>query len=151
MKQLKETLQSACTERDNIESERALDAELERMQTIISSLTEERDQLQEILQVLREEKNHLKKEMEEKDELVRENLYKLWCILWVHDVEPFLSQAIMFISNMTRIKLFFFSRFNFQILRVQSDLNKEQFSDSSCVTSEENPVQLQQVLLASLV
>ncbi|XP_060754645.1 centromere-associated protein E isoform X2 [Neoarius graeffei] len=100
VKQLKETLQSACTERDNIESERALDAELERMQTIISSLTEERDQLQEILQVLREEKNHLKKEMEEKDEL---------------------------------------------ILRVQSDLNKEQFSDSSCVTSEENPVQLQQV------
>ncbi|XP_060754646.1 centromere-associated protein E isoform X3 [Neoarius graeffei] len=100
VKQLKETLQSACTESDNIVSERALDAELERMQTIISSLTEERDQLQEILQVLREEKNHLKKEMEEKDEL---------------------------------------------ILRVQSDLNKEQFSDSSCVTSEENPVQLQQV------
>lgn len=134
-------------------SERALDAELERMQTIISSLTEERDQLQEILQVLREEKKHLKKEMEEKDELVRENLYKLWCILWVHDVEPFSSQAIKFISNMTRIILFYFfpSQFNFQILRVQSDLNKEQFSDSSCVTSEENPVQLQQVLLASLV
>lgn len=74
MKQLKEDLQSARTERDHNVSEKAFDAELERMQTHISSLTEERDQLQEILQVLREEKNHLKREMEEKDEMVREEL-----------------------------------------------------------------------------
>lgn len=71
MKQLKEDLQSACSERDKIESEKALESELERMQTSISSLTEERDQLQEILQGLREEKSQLKRELEEKDELVR--------------------------------------------------------------------------------
>ncbi|MCJ8747829.1 hypothetical protein PDJAM_G00157970 [Pangasius djambal] len=70
VKQLKEELQSACAERDNIVSEKALDPELERMQSNISSLTEERDQLQEILQGLREEKSQLKREMEEKDELI---------------------------------------------------------------------------------
>ncbi|XP_034156118.2 centromere-associated protein E isoform X2 [Pangasianodon hypophthalmus] len=70
VKQLKEELQSVCAERDNIVSEKALDSELERMQSNISSLTEERDQLQEILQGLREEKSQLKREMEEKDELI---------------------------------------------------------------------------------
>ncbi|XP_017313628.1 centromere-associated protein E isoform X3 [Ictalurus punctatus] len=70
VKQLKEDLQSACSERDKIESEKALESELERMQTSISSLTEERDQLQEILQGLREEKSQLKRELEEKDELI---------------------------------------------------------------------------------
>ncbi|KAF4075058.1 hypothetical protein AMELA_G00230190 [Ameiurus melas] len=62
--QLKEDLQSSCSERDEIASE------LERMQTSIGSLTEERDQLQEILQGLREEKSQLKRELEEKDELI---------------------------------------------------------------------------------
>ncbi|XP_053471518.1 centromere-associated protein E isoform X3 [Ictalurus furcatus] len=70
VKQLKEDLQSACSERDEIASEKALESELERMQTSIRSLTEERDQLQEILQGLREEKSQLKRELEEKDELI---------------------------------------------------------------------------------
>lgn len=71
MKQLKEDLQSACADRDTVVCERALDSELERMQSNIHSLTEERDQLQEIVQSLREEKSQLKIEMEEKDEMVR--------------------------------------------------------------------------------
>ncbi|GAA6089757.1 centromere-associated protein E isoform X1 [Tachysurus ichikawai] len=70
VKQLKEDLQSACAERDTDVRDEALDFELERMQTNILSLTEERDQLQEIVQGLREEKIQLKEEMEEKDEMI---------------------------------------------------------------------------------
>ncbi|TSK17800.1 Centromere-associated protein E [Bagarius yarrelli] len=68
--QLKEALQSACTERDTIACEKALDAELEKMQTNIRALTEEREQLQEMVQGLRDEKSQLKRELEEKDELI---------------------------------------------------------------------------------
>ena len=62
MKQLKEELQCACAERDNILSEKRLNnlEELERLQANITSLAEERDQLQEISQGLREEKTQLK-------------------------------------------------------------------------------------------
>lgn len=74
MKQLKEDVQTACAERDGAASEKALDSELDRMQTNIRCLTEERDQLQEMLQGLREEKSQLKRELEEKDEMVREEL-----------------------------------------------------------------------------
>lgn len=74
VRQLKQDLQSACVERDHSTSEKALDLEMERMQTSISSLAEERDQLQEILQGLREEKSQLKRELEEKEEMVREAL-----------------------------------------------------------------------------
>ncbi|XP_027012210.2 centromere-associated protein E isoform X2 [Tachysurus fulvidraco] len=70
VKQLKDDLQSACAERDTDVRDKALDSELERMQTNILSLTEERDQLQEIVQGLREEKSQLKEEMEEKDEMI---------------------------------------------------------------------------------
>ncbi|KAK1802937.1 hypothetical protein P4O66_021473 [Electrophorus voltai] len=79
VKQLKEELQSVCAERD-ILSEKTLSntKEMERM-CDIGSLTVEREQLQETLQSLREERAQLQKEMEEKDELVRDwwNLYKL--------------------------------------------------------------------------
>ncbi|KAM9454725.1 centromere-associated protein E [Clarias gariepinus] len=72
VKQLKEDLQSARTERDDAASEKPLDSELERMQTRIGCLTEERDQLQEILQGLREEKSQLMMELEEKDEMMHD-------------------------------------------------------------------------------
>lgn len=62
--------------------ERGLDSELERLQTNIVSLTEERDQLQEIIQGLRDVKNQLKREMEEKDEMVS---------VWVFQLEPVLN------------------------------------------------------------
>ncbi|KAK3511021.1 hypothetical protein QTP70_029023 [Hemibagrus guttatus] len=70
VKQLKEDLESACADRDTVVCEKAPDSELERMQTNIHSLTEERDQLQEIVQGLREEKSQLKREVEEKDEMI---------------------------------------------------------------------------------
>ncbi|KAI5629562.1 centromere-associated protein E isoform X2 [Silurus asotus] len=70
VKQLKEDLEAAHAERDNVASERALDSASERMQSTIGSLTEERDQLQEILQGLREEKSQLKSEIEAKDEMI---------------------------------------------------------------------------------
>ncbi|XP_037399048.1 centromere-associated protein E isoform X2 [Pygocentrus nattereri] len=71
VKQLKEELQCACAEKDNILAEKHLNnSELQRMQANIASLIEERDQLQEILQGLREEKTQLKREMEEKDEMI---------------------------------------------------------------------------------
>ncbi|KAL6481452.1 hypothetical protein MHYP_G00095320 [Metynnis hypsauchen] len=71
VKQLKEKLQCACAEKDNILTEEHLNnLELQRMQANIASLTEERDQLQEILQGLREEKTQLKREMEGKDEMI---------------------------------------------------------------------------------
>lgn len=75
VRQLEEDLRSACAERDSLVSEKAPDSELESMQTNISSLTEERDQLQEILQGLREENSQLKSELEEKDELVRRDVW----------------------------------------------------------------------------
>ncbi|KAL7845850.1 hypothetical protein AOLI_G00240420 [Acnodon oligacanthus] len=71
VKHLKDKLQCACAEKDNILSEKHLNLEeLQRMHANITSLTEERDQLQEILQGLREEKIQLKREMEEKDEMI---------------------------------------------------------------------------------
>ncbi|KAK2817883.1 hypothetical protein Q7C36_021816 [Tachysurus vachellii] len=70
VKQLKEDLQSACVERDTDVRDKAFDSELERMQTNILSLTEERDQLQQIVQGLREEKSQLKEELEEKDGMI---------------------------------------------------------------------------------
>ncbi|KAI4891029.1 hypothetical protein NFI96_013890, partial [Prochilodus magdalenae] len=71
VKQLKEELQCAYAERDNILSEKHLNQEqLEKVQASITSLTEDRDQLQEILQGLREEKTQLKREMEEKEEMI---------------------------------------------------------------------------------
>lgn len=82
--------------------------------------------------------------------------------LWVLELELMLniktnSTAILFqakqwslkiISNMTRINVTLFPDFIFQIICFQSDLNKKQFSDSSCVINEKNEVQLQEVLLA---
>ncbi|XP_072512902.1 centromere-associated protein E [Salminus brasiliensis] len=71
VKQLKEELQSAYAEREHILSEKPLNLEeLQRMQANISSLTEERDQLQEIMHGLREEKTQLKRDLEEKDEMI---------------------------------------------------------------------------------
>ncbi|KAF5902614.1 centromere-associated protein E, partial [Clarias magur] len=73
VKQLKEDLQSARAEGVNAAPEKPLDSgsELERLQAVISCLTEERDQLQEILQGLREEKSQLMRELEEKDEMMQ--------------------------------------------------------------------------------
>lgn len=82
MKQLKEDLQSARTEGDDAASEKPLDSELERMQTRIGCLTEERDQLQEILQGLREEKSQLMRELEEKDEMVRADTVCLMAVVF---------------------------------------------------------------------
>lgn len=81
VKQLKEDVQSVCVDGDHGAPEKALELELERMQTSIGCLTEERDQLQEILQGLREEKSQLKGELEEKDELVRNARLSDHCVL----------------------------------------------------------------------
>lgn len=72
VKQLREELQSAYMEREDILSEKMLALEqLEKTQADVTSLTEERNQLQEILEGQRAEKIQLKREMEEKDEMVR--------------------------------------------------------------------------------
>lgn len=68
-------LTSITEERDNLLSEKTKsDLErttLEDMEMRLASVTEEREQLMEILQSTREEKNLLRKDLEEKDELVR--------------------------------------------------------------------------------
>lgn len=72
--ELREQLQSASAERDHLLSEKTKsDLErttLEEIETCLASITEEKEQLMEILQSNREEKNLLRKDLEDKDELV---------------------------------------------------------------------------------
>lgn len=67
--QLREELQTAAAERDDLLSRRTEDgvedATLETIRASLSSINEERDQLLEILQSLREEKNQMCSELEE--------------------------------------------------------------------------------------
>ena len=77
MMQLNEDIRRASVEKDHLLAESAksdLDnkQEMERLQTSIVSLTEERDQLLEVIQGIREEKNQLKVDLEKKDEVVRD-------------------------------------------------------------------------------
>ncbi|XP_030641093.1 centromere-associated protein E [Chanos chanos] len=74
VKQLNEELELVRSERDQLQSEdkgstRSDMAEMEKLLSTITSLTEERDQLQEILQAVREEKNQLKTDLEENIEM----------------------------------------------------------------------------------
>lgn len=74
--QLRDTLQSTSAEKEHLLSEATKEslacmAELERMQADITSMTQERDQLLELRQGLREEMLQLKKELEEKDAMVK--------------------------------------------------------------------------------
>uniref|UniRef100_A0A9J8ANR7 Centromere-associated protein E n=1 Tax=Cyprinus carpio carpio TaxID=630221 RepID=A0A9J8ANR7_CYPCA len=74
--QVREQLQSACTERDSLLSEKNnSDLEnmtLEEVQTSLASVTEEREQLLGILKVNREEKNQLRRDLEEKEETMEQ-------------------------------------------------------------------------------
>ena len=75
LKQLTEELQLARSERDALQSERTNDAhipeeEQEKLRSHVASLAEERDQLQEILDGVRDEKCQLKRDLQEKEEMV---------------------------------------------------------------------------------
>ncbi|XP_066546446.1 centromere-associated protein E isoform X2 [Amia ocellicauda] len=73
--ELSEELKLVTSERDVLLSDRrdsiqSPDTNLQKLQTHITSLTEERDQLQEILEGVRAEKNQLKADLEENVEMV---------------------------------------------------------------------------------
>nr|XP_055062269.1 centromere-associated protein E [Misgurnus anguillicaudatus] len=75
VKQLRGELESVCSERERLLSERnpsSLDESdvMEKMKSNITSLTEERNQLQEILQTLREETEEMKRNLQEKHEMM---------------------------------------------------------------------------------
>ncbi|XP_051557981.1 centromere-associated protein E isoform X2 [Myxocyprinus asiaticus] len=69
LSQLREQLQSVCAERDHLLSEKST-SDLEHMQTSIASISEERQQLLDILQTNRQEKNQLRKDLDEKEEMM---------------------------------------------------------------------------------
>ncbi|XP_045082819.1 centromere-associated protein E isoform X5 [Coregonus clupeaformis] len=73
MKQLSDELESVQAERELLLSEKTTvpqnHAELEKLLSTVTSLTEERDQLQEILGGVREERNQLKRNLEENVEM----------------------------------------------------------------------------------
>ncbi len=63
-------------ERDELLCERTADAqahrdEMEKLQSRVTSLSEERDELQEILEGLRQEKQQLRAQLEDRMEVVR--------------------------------------------------------------------------------
>ncbi|XP_045082820.1 centromere-associated protein E isoform X6 [Coregonus clupeaformis] len=74
MKQLSDELESVQAERELLLSEKTTvpqnHAELEKLLSTVTSLTEERDQLQEILGGVREERNQLKRNLEENVEMI---------------------------------------------------------------------------------
>ena len=75
IKQLSEELQLVRSERDALQSERTntahiLEEEQEKLHSRVTSLAEERDQLQEILEGVRGERSQLKRDVQEKEEMV---------------------------------------------------------------------------------
>ncbi|XP_049325710.1 centromere-associated protein E-like isoform X3 [Astyanax mexicanus] len=176
MKQLQEELQSVNAERDNVLSEKPLHLEeLQRMQTHITSLTEERDQLQEITQGLREEKTQLKREMEEKEGMMKQLQEELQSVNAERDNVP--SEKPLHLEELQRMQTHITSlteerdqlqeitqglrEEKAQLKREMEEkeemiicfqLNKEQLADSenqfsnlSCNMTEEKEPQLQQM------
>uniref|UniRef100_A0AAZ3SGC4 Centromere-associated protein E n=1 Tax=Oncorhynchus tshawytscha TaxID=74940 RepID=A0AAZ3SGC4_ONCTS len=76
-KQLNEALESVRAERESLLSEKTDSSqnhaeELEKLRSTVTSLTGERDQLQEILEGIREERNQLKRDLEDKVEMMQQ-------------------------------------------------------------------------------
>ncbi|XP_031685999.1 centromere-associated protein E isoform X7 [Oncorhynchus kisutch] len=76
-KQLNEELESVRAERESLLSEKTDSSqnhaeELEKLCSTVTSLTGERDQLQEILEGIREERNQLKRDLEDKVEMMQQ-------------------------------------------------------------------------------
>ncbi|XP_064793455.1 centromere-associated protein E-like [Oncorhynchus masou masou] len=76
-KQLNEELESVRAERERLLSEKTDSSqnhaeELEKLLSTVTSLTGERDQLQEILEGVREERNQLKRDLEDKVEMMQQ-------------------------------------------------------------------------------
>lgn len=83
--QLSYTLKSTSAEKEHLLSEATKEslvhmAEMEQIQADVSSVTQERDQLLEVLQGLREEMVELKKDLQEKNQMVKKKALLVLCV-----------------------------------------------------------------------
>ncbi|XP_066516219.1 centromere-associated protein E isoform X2 [Hoplias malabaricus] len=82
--QLKKDVQRTTSEKDHLLAESAKNEmenmqELERLQTSNASLSEERDQVLEVLQGLRDERNQLRKDLEERNDMIMQLKNSIHC------------------------------------------------------------------------
>ncbi|XP_065110107.1 centromere-associated protein E isoform X2 [Paramisgurnus dabryanus] len=107
IKQLRGELESVCSEREHLLSERNLSSldesdMMEKMKSNITSLTEERNQLQEMLQALREETEEMKRNLQEKHEMMVQFREELQCA--AAEKDQLLSERTRHEEEMERLR-----------------------------------------------